>query len=176
MWRNMNNKYLFGSKMLKLNNPRDEDWLEFVDVPRGTKIDNREHNRHRLGFEQRRIKSFIEDRNMPDDSFKSLIFYQLSNGFHEEDDYPFKDFNILNYKDIWIKQLKNYINQDSTEKFALAYNVLHKKFYHLLYQYYMIIEDTHFISDAAKEKVQEIHDLETNPNYFYELKHLINTL
>ena len=172
----MSHKYLFGSKMLKLNNPRDEDWLEFVDVPRGTKIDNRLHNRHRLGFERRRIESFIEGKNMPTDSYKALIFYQLSGGFQEDDNYPFKDFNILEHKKVWAAHLKNYINQPSTEQFALMYENLHKKFYHLLYQYYMITENSHWISDEARVNVQKIHDLEMPSSYFYELRELINSL
>lgn len=169
-------KYLFGSKMLKLDNPRDEDWLEFVDVPRGTKIDNKEENRHRLGFEKFRVKSFIEGKNMPTDGYKALIFYQLSCGFHEEENYPFNDFNILEHKKVWVEHLKNYINLPKTEQLAMSADNLHKKFYHLLYQYYMITENTHFISDEAREKVQKIHDLEVPNTEFFGLKELINSI
>lgn len=169
----MSHNYLFGSKMLKLNNPRDEDWLEFVDVPRGTVI---ERNQRRLEFEQRRIKSFIEGKNMPEDSYKALFFYQLNGGFQEDENYPFKDFNILEHKKVWAAHLKNYINLPETERFAMSFDNLHKMFYHLLYQYYMITEDTHFISPEALAEVQKIHDLEVPNTEFFGLKELINSI
>lgn len=172
----MKYKYLFGSKMLKLNNPRDEDWLTFVDVPRGTKLEDNGEHQHRLEFEKRRIKSFIEGRNMPTDSYKALIFYQLSGGFQDDANYVFNDFNILEHKEVWIAHLKNYINLPETEQFAFTFDNLHKKFYHILYQYYMITENVHFISDEAKVNVQKIHDLEMPSAYFYELRDLINSL
>lgn len=172
----MDYKYLFGSKMLKLNNPRDEDWITFVDVPKGTPVDNQAGHQHRLEFEQRRVKTFIEGKNMPTDSYKALIFYQLSCGFQDDSNYPFNDFNILEHKEVWAEHLKNYINLDTTEQFAFTFDNLHKKFYHLLYQYYMITENVHFISAEAKAEVQKIHDLEVPSSYFYELRKLINAL
>lgn len=168
-------KYLFGSKMLKLDNPRDEDWIAFVDTPRNEPLDKDEHQ-HRINFEMRRIRSFIQGQNEPTDSYKALIFYQLSSGFQEDPDYIFGFFDILKHKKVWADHLKNYMSLESTEKFAHTYENLHKKFYHILYQYYMITEDTHFISDEAKAKVQKIHDLEMPNSYFYELRELINSL
>lgn len=168
-------KYLFGSKMLKLDNPRDEDWIAFVDTPRNEPLDKDEHQ-HRINFEMRRIRSFIQGQNQPTDSYKALIFYQLSSGFQEDPDYIFGFFDILKYKKVWADHLKNYMSLESTEKFAHTYDNLHKKFYHILYQYYMITEDTHFISDEARAKVQKIHDLEMPASYFYELKEMINSL
>lgn len=168
-------KYLFGSKMLKLDNPRDEDWIAFVDTPRNEPLDKDEHQ-HRINFEMRRIRSFIQGQNEPTDSYKALIFYQLSSGFQEDPDYIFGFFDILKHKKVWADHLKNYMSLESTEKFAHTYDNLHKKFYHILYQYYMITEDTHFISDEAKAKVQKIHDLEMPNSYFYELRELINSL
>lgn len=168
-------KYLFGSKMLKLDNPRDEDWIAFVDTPRNEPLDKDEHQ-HRINFEMRRIRSFIQGQNEPTDSYKALIFYQLSSGFQEDPDYIFGFFDILKHKKVWADHLKNYMSLESTEKFAHTYDNLHKKFYHILYQYYMITEDTHFISDEARAKVQKIHDLEVPASYFYELRELINRL
>ena len=168
-------QYLFGSKMLKLDNPRDEDWIAFVDTPRNEPLDKDEHQ-HRINFEMRRIRSFIQGQNEPTDSYKALIFYQLSSGFQEDPDYIFGFFDILKHKKVWADHLKNYMSLESTEKFAHTYENLHKKFYHILYQYYMITEDTHFISDEAKAKVQKIHDLEMPNSYFYELRELINSL
>ena len=168
-------KYLFGSKMLKLDNPRDEDWIAFVDTSRNEPLDKDEHQ-HRINFEMRRIRSFIQGQNEPTDSYKALIFYQLSSGFQEDPEYIFGFFDILKYKKVWADHLKNYMSLESTEKFAHTYDNLHKKFYHILYQYYMITEDTHFISDEARAKVQKIHDLEMPNSYFYELRELINRL
>ena len=165
--------YLFGSKMLKLDNPRDEDWLTFVDAPRGTPM---ERNQRRIEFSQLIIKTFIEGRNEPTDSYKALFLYQLSKGFQNCEDYPLNDFNILEHKTVWIEQLKNYMNLDATVEFATNRDYLPKKFYHILYQYNMIVEDVHFISDAAKVNVQKIHDLEMPSSYFYELRDLINSL
>lgn len=169
-------KYLFGSKMLKLDNPRDEDWITFVESARGDKLADDGEHKHSINFELRRIRSFMQGQNEPTDSYKALIFYQLSSGFEQAPDYIFGFFNILEHKKVWADHLKNYMNQESTEKFAHTYDNLHKKFYHILYQYYMITEDTHFISDEARAKVQKIHDLEMPASYFYELKELINSL
>jgi hypothetical protein len=54
--------------------------------------------------------------------------------------------------------------------------MLPKQFYQLLYQYYMIKENTHWISEEAKAEVQKIHDLEMPSSYFEELRALINSL
>mgnify|MGYP006988383097 CR=1 FL=1 len=68
------------------------------------------------------------------------------------------------------------MNAEKTEEWAFKTNILPKQFYHILYQYYMIIENTHWISDSAKVDVQKIHDLEMPSSYFYELRDLINSL
>lgn len=166
-------KYLFGSKMLRLNNCRDEDWVTFTDTPNGTPSPP---NFHRITFEKFRIKTFVEGRNSPSDSGKAWVLYQLSREFQNDADYPFNDFSILEHKPVWIEHLKNYMNLDSTEQNAIKRDILPKKFYHLLYQYNMIIEDTVWISDEARVNVQKIHDLEMPSSYFYELRDLINGL
>ena len=122
------------------------------------------------------ITRFIEGKNNADDGFKALYLYQLSAPFIEDANYPFNHFNILDHKNVWIDQLKGYINLEKTEQFAVKSEVLPKHFYHLLYQYYMLTEDVHFISAEAKAEVQKIHDLEVPSSYFYELRERINNL
>ena len=166
-------KYLVGSKMLGLDNCRDEDWITLIDER--TPFDNQ--NGHvRIAFLQTLINHFIEGKGQHNDPYKSKYIYQISAGFHDDRDYPFKDFNILDHKQVWIKKLKGYMNHPETEKFALASGSLNKTFYHILYQYYMIVENTHFISEEAKTDVQKIHDFEMSSRYFYELRDLINGL
>jgi hypothetical protein len=115
-----------------------------------------------LGYSSiRRARSFI---------------YQISVGFHDDENYPFKDFNILEHKEVWIKWLKAYMNDKDTEEWALKNDILPKQFYHILYQYNMIKENVHFISDEAKVDVQKIHDLEMPKEYFYELRDKIDSL
>lgn len=169
----MEYKYLFGSKMLKLNNCRDEDWYSFVNK---SALAINDSSTKSISAMTHMINCFVLGKNQPDDNIKALILYQVSAPFHDDVKYPFGFFNIFNYKAVWINHLKNYINLDKTERWANAYNVLPKRFYHLLYQYYMIKEDTHWISDEAKIDVQKIHDLEMPSNYFYELRDLINSL
>ena len=53
---------------------------------------------------------------------------------------------------------------------------LPKQFYHLVYQYYMLQENTHYISAQGFSIVQKIHDFEMPASYFYELRDLINAL
>lgn len=168
----MEYKCLFGSKCLGLHNCSDEDWAIITDkslkyIDGIVTINYPLHNRI--------IQNFINGRNAEGDAYKALFLYQLSKGFHSDPEYPF-DFNILDYKDRWKECLKSYVNLPRLEKNALNEKTLIKKFYHLLYQYYMITEDTHFISDEAKKDVQKIHDLEMPSSYFYELKDLINSL
>ena len=169
----MNNSYLYGSKMLKLNNCRDEDWLVFIDEKPSKSMAQGERS---LPFYKRINTNFIEGRNAPADPFKALYIYQLSTGFHEDTDYPFNDFNILEHKAVWIECLKSFMNDEAIEQLAIKTDILHKIFYHILYQYNMIVEDVHFISDEAKVNVQKIHDLEMPSSYFYELRELINGL
>jgi hypothetical protein len=169
----MENKYLFGSKMLKLENPRDEDWLIFVN---GRAADIKEKNHRSIPFYNRIIARFIEGKNNADNGFKALYLYQLSAPFINDANYPFNHFNILEHKQVWIAQLKGYINREETEQYATKNELLPKQFYHLLYQYYMITENVHFISAEAKAKVQKIHDLEMPSSYFYELREMINSL
>ena len=163
-------KILFGSKMLKLNNPRDEDWKEYKDNPiKG--IDPC------IEVEKKFVKSFVEGRNLKQDVFKARTLYQMSCGFHEHvPDYPFAEFNILSHRRVWIAHLKQYLNLPELEQKAISENKLYKRFYHFAYQYYMIKENTHWISEEGLAIVQKIHDLEMPSSYFYELRDLINSL
>lgn len=166
-------KYLFGSKMLKLDNSRDEDWLTFT-TECGKKAN--ELGQKSIPFYKQLLTLFKDSKNIKADPFFALYLYQLSNGFIKEEDYPFSDFNIFEYKTAWIGCLKAYVNHKKTEEWAKKQETLSKQFYHLLYQYNMIIENVHFISDEAKINVQKIHDLEMPSSYFYELRDLINSL
>ncbi len=125
---------------------------------------------------ERIINRFIQGENEPNDRYKSLRLFQFSAPFTEDENYPFKYFNILEHKDVWIEQLKGYMNHADTEAAAIKGEVLPKIFYHILYQYNMIAENTHWISDGARVNVQKIHDLEMPSSYFYELRDLINGL
>lgn len=169
----MEHKYVFGSKMLLINNPRDIDELVFVDKPSWMV---REKGCRSIPFYKGLIDRFCRGKNMPSDAFKSLYIYQLSAPFIEDENYPFKDFNILEHKDVWVKQLKGYMNHPATEEMAMKGDILPKNFYHILYQYNMIVENAHWISDEARANVQKIHDLEMPSSYFYELRELINSL
>jgi hypothetical protein len=167
------NKYLFGSKMLGLSNNRDEDWLTFVEDNAKTA---REKGCQSIPFYKSVISSFIRGTHITQDPYNALYLYQLSTEFYKETSYPFKDFNILDHKEVWKNWLKAYINAENIEQKANSQEYLLKNFYHILYQYYMITENIHFISEPAKAEVQKIHDLEMPSSYFYELRNLINSL
>lgn len=166
-------RYLFGSKLLGLDNCRDEDWLTFVDDYRG---DDRKAGERSLKFYKKIVERFTEGKSRDEDFFKSCYLYQTSCGFFDDEAYPFNDFNIFEHRKVWIRQLKGFMSLDTTESEALKGEMLPKHFYHILYQYYMIIENTHRISDEAKANVQKIHDLEMPSSYFCELRDLVNTL
>lgn len=166
-------KVLFGSKMLKLDNNRDEDWVIFIEEhPKG----ERQIGCKSIAFFKKFIDGFINGRTQPQDPYVSQHLFQLSGRFHDDENYPFKDFNILEHKGVWIKQLKGYMNHPKTEKLAFSRETLHKTFYHILYQYHMIVDNVHFISDETKVDVQKIHDYEMPSSYFYELRDKINSL
>lgn len=169
----MEYKCLFGSKLLKINNPRDEDCVVFINK-RGTEI--KEKGCRSIPLYNTLLNYFMMGKSVEGDSFSALGLYQLSAPFFDDTDYPFNYFNILNHKGAWVAQLKNYINLDKVESYATKTDILPKRFYHLLYQYYMITENAHWISDEAKTDVQKIHDLEMPSTYFYELRDLINGL
>lgn len=166
-------KILFGSKMLKLTNNRDEDWLTFIDERAS---EAREKGCQSIPFYQNLIKAFIEGKNIKINRFNALYLYQLSAPFMDVADYPFSSFNILEHKEVWKRWLKCYVNSKAIEKRVVVGDILPKTCYHLLYQYRMILEDTHYISDEAKAEVQKIHDLKMPSSYFYELRDLINSL
>lgn len=169
----MNTKYLFGSKMLKMSNPRDEDLLTFVNS-RGSEITEQGHRS--ISLYKNVIAHFIKGTNIKSDPFTALYLYQQSAPFHDNADYPFNDFNIMEHKEVWIKYLKAYMNDEAVEQKAIAKEILPKTFYHILYQYNMILEDTVWISDEARVNVQKIHDREMPSSYFYVLRDLINSL
>jgi hypothetical protein len=168
----MEYKCLYGSKILKLDNCADEDWITFVDNTSRRVFGGTTQS---YQFYSKRVDNFIKGRNVDGDAFKALFLYQMSKGFHDDPEYPF-DFNILEHKDVWAKCLKTYVNLPRVEQSAIQKGVLPKKFYHLLYQLSMLTEDVHFISAEAKAEVQKIHDLEMPSSYFYELRELINDL
>lgn len=168
----MEYKCLYGSKLLKLDNCSDEDWVIWVDNSR--KYVNGMATRN-YPFYNRLVGSFTKGRNADGDPYKALFLYQMSKGFHDDPNYPF-DFNVLEYKPILAKCLQTYINKPTVEQEAVKTANLSKKFYHLLYQYYMITEEVHFISAEAKAQVQKIHDLEMPSSFFHELRELINGL
>ena len=167
------NKYLFGSKMLKLENARDEDWISFVDC-KGKDI--KEMGYRSISCYRAVVNHFITGRNIKSDTYKAIHLYQLSAGFNGDDEYPFNDFNILEHKEVWKQWLKAFVNDEKNEVIATKEEHLPKSYYQILYQYNMIVEDTHWISDEAKVNVQKIHDLEMPSSYFYELRDLINSL
>ena len=169
----MEHKYLFGSKMLKLNNNRDEDWLTFTSE--NAKTAN-EMGCKSIPFYKMVVNFFTRGNDIHPDTFSALFLFQLSAPFINDADYPFKDFNILEHKEVWVKWLKAYMNDEKTEQWANKTDILPKQFYHILYQYHMITENVHFISDEAKVDVQKIHDLEMPSSYFYELRDKINSL
>ncbi len=166
-------RYLFGSKMLKLENNRDEDWLIFTNDNAKTA---REKGYKSIPFYQGILDRFIKGNKIKKDSFNALYLYQLSAIFIDDIDYPFSNFNILEHKKVWIEWLKAYVNSETNESWATKTGTLPKQFYHILYQYYMITENAHWISDEARVNVQKIHDLEMPSSYFYELRGLINSL
>lgn len=166
-------KYLLGSKMLKLENNRDEDWTVFVNE--NAKTANN-YGYKSIPFFQTIINFFTRGNNIKADPYSALFLYQLSTGFVDDAEYPFGEFNILEHIKVWKEWLKAYMNGKKVEARATKTDILPKQFYHILYQYYMITENVHFISDEAKAKVQKIHDLEMPSEYFYELRDLINSL
>ena len=166
-------KFLFGSKMLGLSNNRDEDWLTFVDERANVA---REMGCKSIPFYRTVLNTFITGNNIKVDIYNASYLYQQSAPFFTDEKYPFKDFNIFEHKAVWVRWLKAYVNSKAIEKRATATDTLPKIYYHLLYQYYMLTEDVHFISDEAKAQVQKIHDLEMPSTYFYELRELINNL
>lgn len=170
-------RYLFGSQLLRLNYPRDGDWLSFADVKTKDMTDlQRKQGVRSIPFNRTIIDHFIQGKTQPNDEYKAVHLFQLSNGFREDENYPFSDFNILEHKSLWIDQLKGYMNLPETEERALKGDILPKTFYHILYQYHMIVENVHYISDEAKADVQKIHDLEMPSSYFYELREKILNL
>lgn len=158
--------------MLKLNN-RDEDWVTFVDECAKYAMAKKCKS---IPFYKATNDCFIRGEYIDSDPYFALFIYQMSVGFHDDESYPFKDFNIMEHKEVWIKWLKAYMNDAKTEEWAFSKDILPKQFYHILYQYNMIIENVHFISDEAKVDVQKIHDLEMPKEYFYTLRDLINSL
>lgn len=165
----MEYKILYGSKMLKLKNPRDEDLivLQYKD-PTGKHLD--------VLLTNEIIQSFIQGKSYVNDHPRACRLYQNSCDFHEEEDYPFEYFNILFHKRPWISFLKANINSPEQEQYIGTKQILPKRYYHILYQYYMIKENTHWISEEGRAIVQKIHDLEMPSSYFYELRDLINSL
>ena len=169
----MKNKYLFGSKMLKMSNPRDEDYIEFVTGP-GKNIQDR--TQRSIPFYKKMINLFILGQTDENDMYNACFLYQNSAPFFNDENYPFNFFNILEHKRVWIEQLKAYMNSERAEKGATKTDILPKQLYHILYQYHMIKENTHWISDEARVDVQKIHDREMPSSYFYELRDKINSL
>ena len=145
--------------MLNLSNCRDKDHLVTANMSRLP------------GY----IKLFTAGHINPADSYRPTYLYQLSNKYHLESDYPFSDFDIFDYKDVWINCLKSYINNLNII-YISKLKTLPKHYYHFVYQYYMIKENQHYISEEAKAEVQKIHDLEVPGSYIYKIKELIDSL
>ena len=164
-------KYLVGSKMLKLDNCRDTDYMYIKEENEVSDEKGRT-----VRFQNFIIESFIRTKDIKSDPCKSWLLYQVTTGFHEEDDYPFK-FDIRDYKDQWIKHLQAYLNDADVERrYTERGEILPKEMYHFEYQYHMILENKLWLDGEAKDVVQKIHDLEMPVSYFYELRDKINAL
>lgn len=157
-------KYLIGSKLLLLDNCRDEDWITLSE---GSK---------KLRIHEKMIENFMKGKNYPGDSYKGRVLYQLSNGFYADSaEAPFPHFNILEHKENWIQCIKSRFAFYDIDTIAQL-EILPKYFYHFIYQYYMIKENTHYISEEGKSIVQKVHDLE-KPGYFiYIINDMIKEL
>lgn len=167
----MRTKIIIGSACLKLEKQRDLDFLT-IDTSIQKPILGKVLTKKQVDW---CIKSYLNNSTTGFNPFSVCVLYMLSNGFHEETNYPFKYFNILAHSEIQRLQLQQYMNSYDTERLKQQ-AILPKQFYHILYQYYMIIENTHWISEEAKAQVQKIHDYEVPAEYFYELRDLINSL
>lgn len=165
--------YLLGSKLLELHNARDTDIVTYMQAD--TKV-AKEAGCKSISFENHIIDHFIKGSHIRPDPYKAYMIYQLSAGFNKDNNYVFQHFNILEHVSIWKEWLKAYMNDSQIEQDACKLDILPKKFYGILYQYYMIKENTHWISEEARAKVQKIHDLEMPSSYFEELRALINSL
>ena len=94
----MNNKFLFGSKMLRLNNCRDEDWIIFSN-DMVEQYDHKSPCHHiNIQHEKKIIDNFKTNNIISNSVYQALFLYQMSEGFHcNESNFPIK-FNILQHK------------------------------------------------------------------------------
>ena len=173
----MINQFLFGSRLLKLDNCRDYDYVHF-DTDEVVRIEGEHHINHNSYH----VESVF--RNIRDSKTKLLsnnfiiinYFYQFSKCFHPEPDYPLQ-CDIRNIKEGWITLLKRHINDSEAEKrYTENTDILRKNFYHIAYQYFMIVDNAIYLEGEHKQIVQKIHDKEMPVAYFQELKQLINAL
>lgn len=168
----VNYTILIGSKCLKIPNARDVDTLTVNLI--STRSNPGEYIAKKHLDEN--ISMFCKCTADTYNPFSACVLYMLSNGFHESElNYPFRYFNLLNHPDAILHSIQTYLNNYNVVELEKN-SYLPKQFYHIVYQYYMILENTHWISDEGREIVQKIHDFQMPASYFYELKDLVNNL
>jgi hypothetical protein len=171
----MNKTYLVGSKLLRLDNCGDTDYVYFdkgLDFSPAPNYHYIQYSAKELDFILKLFKS--RPNNCLD--FISYLF-QFSSCFHPESDYPVT-WNVFEDKKAWVKALNVLMtDKGSYEKFIDAdAGVLKKEFYNVAYQYYMIIESSPWLSKHNLDIVQKIHDRKMDINYFNFLKKKIAEL
>lgn len=169
--------FLVGSRLLRMDNCGDTDYCYFskIRLPKEYKV-------HKIPMVAKLMQNFpkyLKYRNAKGSTSTMSVsnyYYQYSKCFHPEEDWPIT-WDIRDYKEDWIKMLKNHINsEEAITQYIKGKTFIDKKFYNIAYQYFMIRDNTVYLEGESKQIVQKIHDRQMPISYFYEMRELINAL
>lgn len=171
--------YVVGSSLLNLKNCHDVDRIYFADSPVPTlPTQTGDYFCKNLDF----IKLILAKSDHPEKFAKDFNrpvcghFFQYSRGFHPEPEYPI-EWDIMEHKQGWKQILKNHITHEEAEEYYILENgICRKTLYNIAYQYYMLLDDTIWVTGEHLDIVQKIHDRQMPAEYFYELREQILAL
>lgn len=156
--------YYVGSTILKLENVGDIDVVSFtdstyepIDVIKGK---SNYHVLHVSCAQRKHAYKYLYKKSKFMSEQMALYLYQYSNELHPESNVRL--FSLLECKEQWKEALFCFVKTLP----ELTESTIPKKYYNIVYQYYIIQNNSFNLREEQMENVQKIHDSEMPTSFW----------
>ena len=171
-------KFLVGSSLLNLSNPKDTDYVVIVDTEEELETLKNSGNKE-FGDNHYLTKSMlVQNLNFEYSEYRSLINYQYDATINPAFG-SYYEYHILDYKDTLKTLLKKIakVKSNNLNKRVMTENgCCTKLVYHIAYNTFILINNSPIITNDQKAIIQSIHDKNMPIDYIDDLILLIDNL
>jgi hypothetical protein len=168
-------KYLIGSKLLGLDNNKDNDYLIISDeYDYKRKYENGEDVLYRSTENMQKFMMF--DVDMKTNAGLLLLNYQLDKNIIGQN-FPI-EYNLLDYRSQLIELLNMIVEYKllNFSKRISSKGHCSKRLYHIAYNIFIIQNNSPIITEEQKAIIQKLHDRQMSITYIDELSEMIANL